>query len=338
MVDFGFVLTNDTPHSLDAGGFSALRDIGLTHCRYSVDWSVMEPTQGEYVWDRHWATVTVNTDHHFDLLTKYGFNVTMNLDWAPAWASEGKPTYQRYETGCWVLTNPGIHYRGDGNFADQREDCNINPPHINPEEVRAFAREMAIRYGDKVATWTAWNEPGSVGYWPPSKCTPHIPPDEAVERLMNEVVIPFTDGVRSVFPNAEFSGIEADTWDILGRVLKAEKDRGLHLFDRITLHPYAWGPFPEHSYERITTEFIPTILPFHNGRPVDCSEIDDDGTGKMSEWLVHILGQQWFDRITFLDVRTWFVDWDTGNYTLTAIGKKMKQLMRPSRHRAARIK
>lgn len=348
MTEYGTLWDASYPR-VQPSQLAALRKLGLRHVRYSIDWSVIERQPGQYVWSADWASATIHCD---DLIQFYnaGFLVNFDLCWAPAWASDGVPAYQRYETGCWRIDDPvkgpgaGIHYAGTKpEFDDAIDMCNVHPPHIDPDAVTKFATVLGQRYGRFINSWSGWNEPGSVGYWPPSMCSPNISYEDAIARLLNEVVIPLKHAIGAVssLTLPAFSGPDADTWAAVGECLKQEDQSGLRIYDRISLHPYAWGVFPDHSYERITGEFWPALEPYRKGRPVDFSEIGDDGTGRIAEWTAHVIADAAHqpDRIIFLDVRGWFADWAGGDYTLTDVGRAMQRIMVPGgRRRAVSLK
>src|SRR6185436_5165265 len=169
--------------------------------------------------------------------------------------------------------------------ANENDYC-TEPPHIDAEAAREFGAALAARYGDRITWYAAWNEPGMDLYWPAIKMED---PDVAIGRLLDEVTIPFTEGVRSMRPEAQFVGPEADGHGILDEALRQEGARNLHLFDAISFHPYSWGTFPEDSYKRIDQEFMPVSMEHRSGRPIWFSESGDDGTGRIVEWTRSVL-------------------------------------------------
>jgi len=250
--------------------------------------------------------------------------VFANLMWAPQYASNHAPAYLPYTRGCSAWVDPRDGSKGI-RFADEHPYCS-RPPHIDPIAVHQFGAALANRYGADISWYAAWNEPGQHIYWPAIGLDRW---DIAVARLLDEVTIPFTNGVRSVRPDAEFVGPEADHEAVIRETLKQESDRGLHLFDMITFHPYSWGQFPVDSYKRIDDAFVPAATERRNGRPLWYSEVGDDGTGRIVEWTSNVVTRD-VAAINFHDFKHWFEPgtWENRTYAPNTRHAEMKSLIR----------
>lgn len=248
--------------------------IGFGHCRYTVDGS--KYFRGEKF------QMPLQVDHDFDVLRRHGVRIILNLVNLPSWMSGREPAYDGSCYTAWYDADGKAHMK----FRDDLPYC-VNPPHVSAENVYDAAAFLARRYGPLVSTWACWNEPGNPG-WPPSTA---LSIDESVTRFFDELLIPFTDGVRSIIPDARFSGVEDDSADYERRVLEEENRRGLHLLDELTIHHYSHGRFPDDSYARLRDQFWPAVTPLQAGRSVRYSEISDEGCGPDA-----FLG--WFDEVT----------------------------------------
>lgn len=293
-------------------GMRALASIGFSFVRLWIFWDSTNPEPGVYDWSK--------VDADIAAITGAGLKVYANLLWAPKWASQGQPTYLPYTAGCSAWNDPNDGSKGI-RFADEYPYCS-NAAHITAQNVRDFGVALAARHGDKIWCYASWNEPGGPMYWP---CIKNVSLEEGIKRLQEEVTIPFTDGIRSVQKNAKFAGIEADGASVLDESLRQESDRGLHLFDSISFHPYSWGVFPQDSYKRIDTEFMPATTAHRNGRPIWYSEIGDDGTGKLMEWTQTVVSTRDVALINYHDFKQWFQPgtWDNGTYVPNALNTQM---------------
>ena len=123
-------------------------------------------------------------------------------------------------------------------------------------------------------------------------------------------------------------GPEADHERVIRDVLRQEADRGLHLFDAITFHPYSWGQFPVDSYRRIDDAFVPAAMERRNGRPLWYSEIGDDHTGRIVEWTNNVVTRD-VAAINFHDFKQWFEPgtWDNRSYAPDTRHAEMKKLI-----------
>jgi hypothetical protein len=269
----------------------ALADMGLSFVRLWIFWDTTEPEPGVFNWTK--------VDADIQAIRSAGLKVYANLLWAPRHAAGGSPAYLPYTQGCTAWNDPSDGSKGI-RFAPERDYCS-NPPHIDPNATRAFGAALAERHGANIWRYAAWNEPQGTIYWPPMALGDW---DAAIARLLDEVTIPFTEGVRSVTPDAQFVGPEADHERVIETVLRMEADRGLHLFDAITSHPYSWGQFPDDSYARIEGFERETVRDRFD-RPRWYSEIGDDGSGRIVEWTENVIEGD-VDAINFHDFAQWF--------------------------------
>lgn len=272
-ITFGLCVASGDP-TPTARRLAAWKDLGISRVRFVFDGSVV------------FANGQVNADSSVDVKPDYapvdtlvialraaGIEINWNLQWLPKWLSGGIPAYQRYETGWWdLIVNPvthastGIRYNHPG----------IDPPHVNPNAIRALATAMAARWGTSGDTWAFGNEPGG-GYWPPSQGDA-ASIAAAADRFVDEGAVPFAEGVRDVLPDARMVGPEADDADMLRRVLQCAEDRGVACYDEITIHPYGDpAKWPGDSY-RLMADFWRVMTPgLRAGRRVNISEINGPG-------------------------------------------------------------
>jgi hypothetical protein len=207
-----------------------------------------------------------------------------------------------------------------------RQYC-VHPPSIDPAATFDFGHAAAQRYGNKVAFWGAWNEPGGQTYWP-SRAYGY----PTFQALGNEVIAPFTAGVRSVLPDAKFIGIEAASHGECGDLLRFEaEEAGTKLFDVIGIHTYASndGDQVANAFKRIDDDYLPMIAPHRNGREVWVTEMGFDGypadvagyVGKQRRWMQG-LSDRGIARASFHGIAQWFqpgvID---PNYGTLALGK-----------------
>lgn len=303
-------------------GMQALGRMNLSFIRLWIFWDTTNPEPGKFDFSKPDADIAA--------IRAAGMQVYANILWAPPHAAQGQKTYLPYNDGCTKFVDPDDGRKGI-TFANERPFCS-KPAHIDAAAARDFGVALATRYGDVVSSFAAWNEPGGQFYWPAWTTDG---PEAGITRLLGEVVVPFTEGVRSVKPDARFVGPEADSEGVLDQVLKQEADRGSHLFDSITFHPYSWGTFPEDSYKRIDELFLPVANARGNGRPVCFSEVGDDGTGRIVEWTENVLSRR-PALINFHDYKQWFEPgtWDNGTYVPNAKYTAMQALI--AAHRLGR--
>jgi len=297
-------------------GMQKLAGMGFSFVRLWVFWDSTHPAANLLDWSKVDADVAA--------IRGAGMKVFANLLWAPPHAAGGKKTYLPYTRGCSAWNDPLDGSKGI-RFASEHDFC-TTPAHIDPDVVRTFGAALATRHGDDISWYAAWNEPGGDLYWPAIRSDTR---QVAIARLLDEVTIPFTEGVRSVVPGAQFVGPEADGDGVLDEALKQEADRGLKLFDAITFHPYSWGTFPDDSFKRIENEFMPAIAPHRHGRPVWYSEVGDDGTGRIVEWTENVIHRD-VAAIDYHDFRQWFEPgtWESGTFVPNAKYGQMQELIR----------
>jgi len=296
-------------------GMQKLAEMGFSFVRLWVFWDSTQPAADVLNWDK--------VDADIDAIRAAGLKVFANLLWAPKHAAQGQETYLPYTRGCTAWINP-MHGEDGIRFASEREFC-IHPPHIDADAARAFGAALATRHGNDITWYAAWNEPGGDLYWPAIRSENR---DVAIGRLLDEVTIPFTEGVRSVRPDAQFVGPEADGEGVLDEALAQEAARGLRLFDAITFHPYSWGTFPEDSYKRIETEFMPATTAHRGNRPIWYSETGDDNTGRIVEWTENVVTRD-VAAINYHDFKQWFLPgtWDNGTYLPNEKYTRMQELI-----------
>lgn len=296
-------------------GMHALAGMGFSFIRMWIFWDTANPEPEKYDWSKVEADIQA--------IRAAGMRVYVNLLWAPPHAANHASTYLPYTRGCAAWNDPHDGSKGI-RFASELAYCST-PAHIDPVAVRRFGEALAKRHGKDISWYSAWNEPGQDLYWPAIRSEEW---NVALGRLVEEVIIPFTDGVRSVRPDAQFVGPEADHEAVIEEVLKQENERGLHLFDTITFHPYSWGKFPADSYKRIDEGFVPKATIHRNGRPLWYSEIGDDGTGQIVEWTKNVLTRD-VAAINFHDFAQWFEPgtWANGTYVPNARYRDMKNLI-----------
>jgi hypothetical protein len=283
-------------------GMQKLAEMGFSFVRLWIFWDSTQPAADQLNWTK--------VDADIAAIRGTGMKVFANLLWAPKHACGGLPTYLPYTNGCTEWNDPLDGSKGI-RFAHERPFC-TNPPHIDAVRAREFGAALATRHGNDITWFAAWNEPGGDLYWPAIRTDNR---DVAIGRLLDEVTIPFTEGVRSVKPDAQFVGPEADGEGVLDEALQQEAARDLKLFDAITFHPYSWGTFPEDSYKRIDNEFMPATLAHRNRRPVWYSEVGDDGTGRIVEWTQSAVTRD-VAAINYHDFKQWFQPgtWDNGTF------------------------
>lgn len=309
--------------------FAAWEQLGISRVRFGVDGSVV------------FANGKVNADGSVDVQPDYapvdpqivalraaGLEINWNLVWLPGWATNGIPAYQRYETGWWdIITGAratDVRYNHPG----------IDPPHVNPNAIRALATSMAVRWGEPEDTWTFGNEPGS-GYWPPSQGD-DASKSAAADRFVDEGVLPFHEGVRDVIPLARFVGPEADGADILRRVLQCIKDRGVAPYDEIAVHPYGDpAKWPDDSYF-LLSEYWRVMTPdLRQGRPVSINEIDGADLDLWADHALQMLRRDanYATQYDFCGI-TWNTEWRFVNAddSLTELGMKLQAIAAKARN------
>jgi len=140
-------------------------------------------------------------------------------------------------------------------------------------------------FADKIAFWQCWNEPEYRTFYPCRlKNDEDNSPDLA--RLQREIIAPFAAGVRSVNPNANFSGPETGSPDILQwwLALAGGKDAAA-----ATLHVYAWSgeSFPAVIGDKLDQWFRPLFDRAGWNGPVILTELGDlsasDGSGNIGQ-------------------------------------------------------
>src|ERR1043165_633441 len=200
--------------------------------------------------------------------------------------------------------------------------------------MREAGAQIARHFGDRVRYHGFGNERGNADCWLPIRFdvanTAGAGPDMVRERAYPEETTPYTEGVLSVRPAADFISYEADGADILRRLSEADPTRDGRP-KRSGFHPYAngeHGGFPDGSYFKIEHEYLPVIQRF--GDVAVITEISDEGTGRFAEWLAEVAKRYPFIWGVFVlqpEWEQWFVDWWGGDVRLTAKGEGVRAVV-----------
>lgn len=336
MTDIGFfVEIGATPYTIPPAEAKALHDdIGMTHCRLIDSAVLSHPEEGI------WRFLHSHLQENIKILRDCGIAVNLGTMWCPAHMAEGMTTYYPYTQGatCWNMDERGFAYpatdpRHGQHFADHR------PWVANPPRMSGWY-EYGQRLEEALGQWLqsrAWgNELGGDFYNPLVHYEGRW--DEAYSRMWYEGAYPFFQGVLSVNPNAFLSGPDADGSDALRRNLIL----GQHAYGAGTIHPYAWGPFPQNSFERIT-DFRAVFDAYgHPGMEEWWTECGDNGTGLGGEWLETVLASARVPRlITWGNRDQMFAESDgerraaRNDYTLSAMGERFKSAITAQREAVA---
>jgi hypothetical protein len=178
-----------------------IRATGASAIRISAKWNLLQPAgDTSFSWSRLDSAVAAARAR--------GLSILMNLEGpAPVWAQK-----------------PGANPLANGNAP------------ADPATFGAFAREVALRYSNRVSAWEVWNEPNLAHYLIPPTADEYVPLLKAA----------FT-GLRSAGANQQvitggLSSLRTETRDIdfINRMyaLGAKSH-----FDGIGLHPYTL-PYP----------------------------------------------------------------------------------------------
>jgi hypothetical protein len=248
--------------------FSALAQrltgMGVQRIRLNARWPEIEPQPGVY----HWTDL----DAAIDAILSAGMQVYCNLVDVPAHAlghcdSDGNWTphpwegYRSYfpsgstqiKPTCWAgdVFNPTY----DPNVS---AEC-ANPPRVMPASVRRIAAALKQHCAEKVKRFGVGNEMDERLFFPlwVLVSTKYSGDWQPVSRMIYEdVVRPFSLGIRDVDPSAFIEATESQTYGALATTLRIEKESGDHVIDGITTHGYAdnWLHFPDDAIARITTK------------------------------------------------------------------------------------
>lgn len=250
-------------------------------------------------------------------------------------------------TWCWndpLNAAAGIHVYGDPQHADADRVSAPRPwcanadlvPHVDAAFMRAAGRQIGEHFGRDRVTFHGWgNEFGNADCWLPIRfdgANAAGGEDTMRTRAFPEMVVPYTEGLRSVQPDAKFIASEADGADILRRYCEVETEVfGTPPSSLLSFHPYGQGDgFPDGSYKKIETEYLPIVQAHGKGRPYLFSEISDEGTGRFAEWLAEAVRRYkpWAVFALREEWDQWFRDWLHGDVTLTAKGEAVKPVTR----------
>ncbi len=106
---------------------ASLRDLGYGTLRQRLAWAEIEPSPGEYHWER-W-------DYVLDLVHSAGFSIIVVLDSAPAWARS------------------------------PHEQANPYAPPQDAASYARFAAALAERYGNWILAYQIWDQPNIYPHW-----------------------------------------------------------------------------------------------------------------------------------------------------------------------------
>ena len=267
----------------------------IDHVRYWGMADLINPSPGVFDLDR------VKTD--VDNMRAAGLSVYYQNLWLPNHATNGIPFHREGINGLWIKQpDGGLHIAGTcvqraenaGQLCPickanpQKVDWVLNPPHVDPAVPRAIGFAVGSALRDKVMVYSGWNE-WAVDLYNPLiflANTGRMTRAEAIRRPMEEIVIPFMEGVRQGDPNAKFIGPEAAAFGDLEEALMQEIAHGGKLYDdAVSVHPYGdWiaGSDPVNSLYRIDREFLDPFSRFAKGRKLWLSEYHG---ANLTQWL-----------------------------------------------------
>lgn len=220
-----------------------------------------------------------------------GFFVYANWSGIPAFMSENLPAYGPFS--CWVEWKPGdpepyeMGGAGRWRFARPSEKpyCHMpNVPNVDAQQVEAFTYALASETGGDVDWFGSGNEYDLRDFWPPIADPDYK--NVGYRRAVEQVFAPAARGFRRAMPGGavQLIGPESATAGGMGMLCELEEEMGLRLFDVLSGHFYAWGPWPENAYER-TEEFITVWREHGHGRPLWNTENDSKGAPGYVDWL-----------------------------------------------------
>ncbi|MCC6751918.1 MAG: glycoside hydrolase family 1 protein [Deltaproteobacteria bacterium] len=156
------------------GDAALVQELGLSHYRFSIEWSRVEPKRGVFS-----EEALAHYDAVLDSLKRRGIRPTVTLHHFtdPVWVFD-----LRELEGCMSATPP---------IRDENLCGWTNPTVV--EEWLKFVEKVVARYGDRVDTWVTFNEPMAfipLGYlygaFPPGLAGQSVP--EVVVPLIRNVV------------------------------------------------------------------------------------------------------------------------------------------------------
>ena len=186
-----------------------LQDLGMDWVKINIDWSQIEPEQGQMDF--------TELDQIIAILTNNNFNILVTVSRAPIWAS----------------------YEG----ADEIE---YNAP-TNVEDYGIFIGELAKRYSDQIDAYEIWNEPNLSREWNTANRTLQV--SDYLELLtVAAIAIRANDDTSVIIsgglaPNGFHDGINA-----LGdRIFLEEllQNNVTNIVDAIGAHPIGWANPPD---------------------------------------------------------------------------------------------
>jgi len=249
---------------LPSVGAASYVSLGVLQLRYMFQWPQMQASQGG-AFDFSFLDATIGNAVAARLA------VTLNPYFFPAWVTGGKAVMTAYDCDCCRGATPIVE-------SEAPSYCYDEVP-IDEQAIHDFGVALATRYGNSVASWSAWNEPGIRDYWVTSR---DDTPQTAIERWVEKAVAPFVNGVRSCVPEAQFIS-QFDAFCDYAHALEVEQDLGLQLFDVIGIHPYSDVNGDDGKIDieattdaviaKVQNEFVARIAPFQNGREIRISEI-----------------------------------------------------------------
>lgn len=220
---------------------------------FDLDWDLLESD-----------LATFYTNDYQIIFARHGVPAAATVD--------GMPSHEIYEHGC-LLQDTWEYAAGQADPSRNREWC-VNPRRALPNPLRRLAGMLARRFPPQViAGWIAGpNEPddplfNALAYLANTGRMSH---DQVVEFTMEDQIVPFTQGVQDVCPDAHFFGPEAAGASALERYLDYERSKNLRVFQTITSHlGYSWDKSNGHPIEdgiRRLNEALPILAEYANGR------------------------------------------------------------------------
>ncbi len=205
-----------------------LHSAGFGWVRQRIDWSLIEPRQGEFQWA--W------TDEVLSAVAAAGLVPVVVLDGSPVWARDSRD-------------------RPPQELAANDRRSQLAPP-ATPETFARFAEAFAARYQDTVRYYQIWDEPNIAPHWGNRLIDP-----VGYARLLREAAI----AVRTADPDAVIlAAALAPTQDRGHTAI----DEGFYLqrlyaagaapfFDAVLVQPFGFGTGPEDARSRVD------VLNFH---------------------------------------------------------------------------
>lgn len=273
---------------------SRCADLGVTGVRFTGHVYTVNPSPGVYDWSV-W-------DRSIDTMRNHGLDVYLNPTWFPAHWSGGKPAYMRFELGC-SKWDPDPSHPGGIVYADDRDYCTTDIPHIDTAVVEDFAAAAAEHTKGRVKWYGLGNEPDIRIFFPPSHLNESLRDWEpSARRAALEMSRPWAKGVRSSISDAILVGPECASVGYLHTMLEVERELGERWYDIVSFHDYAFdGSFPADSIRRLDNEFVPALADILGGRPLRIGEVGmehGESPSLMPGYLHYVHGRGVVDAVT----------------------------------------